>query len=512
LRCGLVVGAGGIASWKAGAMPQHHDGLTADPAHVAADRLRPASPGPGDSPVFILTASRSGSTLLRVILDSHPRLACPPETGITSGCMQLAMTCDVLENAGASSQAADDPGALPPAIRAAVRAAVDRAYGYYLAQRGKQRWCDKSLDSHMYAELMAQVYPDAKFICLFRHCMDVIASGVEACPWGLQRYGYDPFVAEYPGNSVAAIGSYWLSCAQAILSFQDAYPGSCHRVRYEDLVTAPEETVAGILSFLGEEQAPGITQACFDTPHEVNGPADGKLWFTSAVTSRSMGRGTIVPAGALPEPVRGPVNQALGRLGYRPVDDHWNAAVSGTDPRLSPPPAPAHRPAPDRVSGHGEVEAAAALITALLRSQPSHKLREIADYWPTVAGKTIGILVEDGSHGRAELRQTFPLASAHDAAARPPGPVADGAEGEAVAATITASPATWQSLLAGSSNVVTELSAGRIRSVGSSDDHGHPDCIQGHHPSGALRAVAALLGLSKIPVAHAPGATGAPGL
>ena len=25
----------------------------------------------------------------------------------------------------------------------------------------------------------------AKFICLHRHPMDVIASGIEACPWGL---------------------------------------------------------------------------------------------------------------------------------------------------------------------------------------------------------------------------------------------------------------------------------------------------------------------------------------
>ena len=31
-------------------------------------------------PVFILTASRSGSTLLRFILDTHPDFACPPET------------------------------------------------------------------------------------------------------------------------------------------------------------------------------------------------------------------------------------------------------------------------------------------------------------------------------------------------------------------------------------------------------------------------------------------------
>jgi Sulfotransferase family len=470
--------ADGLDPWQAGAMPA------------------------GDSPVFILTASRSGSTLLRVILDSHPRLACPPETSITSVCMQLAMTCDVLENAAAALPDGDSEE-LPPVIRAAVRAAVDRAYGHYLAERGKQRWCDKSLDSYQHAELMAQIYPDAKFICLFRHCMDVIASGVEACPWGLQRYGFDPFVTQYPGNSVAAVGSYWLSCAHAILSFSDDHPGSCYRVRYEDLVTAPEQTVAGILSFLGEEQAPGITQACFDTPHEVNGPADEKLWFTSAVTAASMGRGTVVPASGLPESVRAAVNHMLGRLDYRPVDDHWNDAASGTDPRLSSPAAPPPEPVSDGGPGRGEAEAVAALISSRLRARPGHKLREIADAWPELAGKIIGIVIEDGG-GRRELRQAFPSDSVRGEDAQPPGP-------EAVVAAITACPATWRSLLDGSTNLVTELSSGRIRCVGSADGHGHTDCIQGHHPTGALRGVAVLLGISKIPVAGTHVATVAPG-
>jgi len=31
-----------------------------------------------EQPVFILTASRSGSTLLRLILDTHPAFSCPP--------------------------------------------------------------------------------------------------------------------------------------------------------------------------------------------------------------------------------------------------------------------------------------------------------------------------------------------------------------------------------------------------------------------------------------------------
>jgi hypothetical protein len=33
-------------------------------------------------PVFVLCNGRSGSTLLRFLLDAHPDLACPPETNL----------------------------------------------------------------------------------------------------------------------------------------------------------------------------------------------------------------------------------------------------------------------------------------------------------------------------------------------------------------------------------------------------------------------------------------------
>jgi hypothetical protein len=37
---------------------------------------------PSTAPTFILATSRSGSTLLRFIIDSHPDFACPPETQV----------------------------------------------------------------------------------------------------------------------------------------------------------------------------------------------------------------------------------------------------------------------------------------------------------------------------------------------------------------------------------------------------------------------------------------------
>lgn len=442
-----------------------------------------------EPPVFILTASRSGSTLLRFILDSHPDLACPPETGIGGAFAGLARTWDVLENAeSGQKRPVGEPVSLSRDALLAVREAVDRAFAHYLAGRQKRRWCDKSLDSFQHAELIAQVYPEAKFICLFRHCMDVIASGVEVCPWGLHRYGFDPFVTQFPGNSVAAIGSYWQSCARTIMAFADSHPQACHRVRYEDLVTAPEQTAAEIFGFLGAGQVPGIAEECFRIAHEGGGPGDEKIWFTTGVSARSIGRGVSVPAGALPAPLRDGINETLGQLGYRMVDDDWNSAVGPVDPRAGD--VPANGPAgPDRA----ELDALLAALSARLDSCGSAAWQKIIADWPSVAGVTALLVVQDrhGAHG--ELRLRFPADGTASAGAGY-SVVADG-DGEPSALMI-ASPETWWSVLSRDANLVTEILAGRLRCVNKLDGH--------RIRSASIHAVATLLGAAQIPVARVP--------
>ncbi|HEV2376080.1 MAG TPA: sulfotransferase [Streptosporangiaceae bacterium] len=468
------------------------------------------------SPVFILTASRSGSTLLRFILDSHPDLACPPETSIASVCAGLARTWDILESAGSGSgRPVHEALPLPPHAAVAVREAIDRVYGRYLQRRGKKRWCDKSLDSFQFAELITQVYPEAKFICLYRHCMDVIASGVEVCPWGLHRFGFDPHVAQYPGNSVAAIGSYWLSVCQAVLGFEEKFPQLCHRVRYEDLVTRPEETATAVFDFLGLSQVPGIAQSCFETPHEGEGPGDEKIWFTNRVTSGSMGRGVTVPVGALMPPIRQAMNETLDKLGYRQVDDQWNATLDRFDPRADSAPMP-------QTAGAGHQDELTSAVTAISDRVAAHGdagLREASRRWPTVAGSTVALVVQSPRGYHEELRLTFHSSVLPPAPHVPNGDNSDlgaggtftggvpvnGTNGEAETragdsdepvAQIIAAPATWLSLLEGGANFVTELTSGRLRCVNKRDGH--------RIRSDEVHAVATLLGMTRIPMARNP--------
>jgi hypothetical protein len=444
-------------------------------------------PTDGGPPVFILTASRSGSTLLRFILDSHPDLACPPETLIGSTCVAMINLFGSLENSRSAER--PDVHALPevsPEGLKAIREALDTAYGRYLGQRGKRRWCDKSLDTYQFAHLILKVYPEAKFICLVRHCMDVIASGVRICPWGVSRHGFDPFVAQYPCNSVAAIGAYWLSCNTAILDFLDRNPDRCVPVRYEDLVTTPSDVIARILAFIGASPSPGLARACFAVPHDSRGPGDERIWFTDRVSAESMGQGVNVPTIALPPEMRASINKILARLKYRTVDDAWQSAVGAIEPRADAQAGPGIQAgATDGDDVSGAVESAVRALRGRLESGPATMNRTILSQWPTVAGVTVRLVAESPAGDHAEVSWRF----GDGDGTNPPAMSPNGANGTPLMA---ASPATWMSLLERRANITDEIVTGRLRCFNPNDSH--------RIRSDEVHAIGALLGLARVPV------------
>ena len=130
------------------------------------------------APIFIIASARSGSTLLRFLLDSHPSIACPPETNLVEACAALCNVARVLST---------DCGSSPLGAQGIeqARTAIESLLGEYSRSRGKIRWCDKSLVSVLHADILGSIWPCAQFLCLYRHCMDVVYSGIQASPWGL---------------------------------------------------------------------------------------------------------------------------------------------------------------------------------------------------------------------------------------------------------------------------------------------------------------------------------------
>lgn len=313
---------------------------------------------------LIVGAARSGTTLTRLLLDAHPAIGCPSEAGLPGLMAHMVRVWSTVNADELGRSAQGDPGLrdgegdaparweqpagqsgeqrgllradsrerdeLPESARQWVVRAVQAPMTEYCARGGKRIYCDKSLDSVHHLELVRQLFPDARMLLVFRHVMDTVASGIEASPWGFQAYGYAPYVQASPGNAVAGLASYWLDQVRGALSWEKEHPEICHRVRYEDLVLAPEKTVTGIQRFLAVEEDLSVLAGAFDR-EPPRGPGDYKVEHTTSIHPASIGHGKRVPVTMLPPKLLKALNEQLEALGYEPLDRGWNTAERVVD-------------------------------------------------------------------------------------------------------------------------------------------------------------------------------------
>jgi hypothetical protein len=352
--------------------------------------------GASASPVFVMCTGRSGSTLLRLVLDAHPELGCPPELKLPEVVSRLTTLWSAMENLPLAPGGGNGASGIPEAALAGIRHTADLIVGPYLARRGKVRYCDKNLGTELYADALLSVFPDAKFVCLHRHPMDMIASGIEACPWGLANYGFEPYVAGAPGNSVLALSRYWADHTAAILGVEERYPGKCHRVRYEDLVDDPDTVADGIYEFLGLPPVDDVSALIFSGERERFGAGDFKIWNTSQITAESVGRGWTVPVNLM-APQIAIVNQLADRLGYIRVDDNWGAAARPGDLRVAADGQAAPRPGPAHAAA-GPVPPGSLLVSERLQNGLRRMGEEFSSDWkPYCDGPFLMVALAPGS-------------------------------------------------------------------------------------------------------------------
>lgn len=293
---------------------------------------------------LVVGAARSGTTLTRLLLDAHPDVSCPAEPGLPALMGHMARVWDPIDGD-------DTPDGLSSAGREWTTNAVRKVMEAYCAPKGARLYCDKSLDSVAHLELVRELFPELRVVLVFRHVMDTIASGVEASPWGFQAYGYGPYVQVWPGNSVAALASYWRDHVRTALAWEQRHPECCHRVRYEDLVLAPEATVSGMQRFLGLDEDLSVLRGAFDRERVV-GPGDYKAEFKDRVDPSSIGHGKRVPVDMVPAELLESVNEQMVALGYPALNESWNRTSRPVDG-----------------GGHGQV--AEQLASLMVRPRPA---------------------------------------------------------------------------------------------------------------------------------------------
>lgn len=307
-----------------------------------------------NAPVFILSHERSGSTLLRWIVDSHSQVCSPAQ-------VYLGRLCEHLHTAvhytlGQSGNFADE-AARAAFVRGEVRRVVDEIMGRYAAEKGKTLWCDKSTLNLDHLERLAEIFPDARFLCLYRNCMDVAQSCLKFNALGFMDE-LAPYVARHPTNLVTAMAASWLDKSGRMLRFETAHAGACHRIRYEDLVARPKEILPAVFTFLGLEWEPELIERVFTQEHDA-GDGDIKLRFSRRISADSIGKGRSLPDTVLRGELREKVDQLHGLLGYPSLDAYYGQ-----------PPAAAEAAAPREEAGDFDLCAFMAAAKARLADLP----------------------------------------------------------------------------------------------------------------------------------------------
>jgi hypothetical protein len=200
----------------------------------------------------VVGAGRSGTTLLRLMLDAHPRLAIPPEThfiprlaeAFPEGELTGEGFAAALESErrwgdfglDAAELAAELGDARPVRLADALRA----FYAAYARARGKERWGDKTPGYSAAMVTIQGLLPEAHFIHLIRDGRDVAVASAE-------RNGR-------PLRKTIRVWGRHVSDARA----QRVRLRHYTELRFEDLVSEPEAQLRRLCEYLDLEWDPAM--------------------------------------------------------------------------------------------------------------------------------------------------------------------------------------------------------------------------------------------------------------
>lgn len=202
-------------------------------------------------PIFVGGAGRSGTTLLRVILDSHPSICCGPELKVTPTICQTWY---------------DFQSAYLPILKEYLLTPADlqKMFGDFLlglmekyrSQSGKPRIAEKSPNNVFFFQHLHFLFPASPLIQVIRDGRDVVCS-LLTMNWMNPKTGERLGYTRDAGKAAA----YWANCVRAgrnatqhVASLRSRY----HEIRYEDIVAQPETTLQKLFAFLEEPWDPAV--------------------------------------------------------------------------------------------------------------------------------------------------------------------------------------------------------------------------------------------------------------
>ena len=248
-----------------------------------------------NSPIFIVGTERSGSNLLRLILNAHSRISVPHPPHIMRYFSPLSPYYEPLAQARNIRRLVEDvlrlvrlhifPWSTVPSVDFVLKTLRRRElfdvcvaiYEWHARFEGKPRWGCKSTFMIDHVETIATRIPSAKLIWLIRDPRDVAASSIDSvfgpCTPLLTARLWSRQQCEGIERGSAYESKNWL------------------RVRYEDLASDPERITDKICNFVGEAFEPAMLDF-FTTRQARLGASLSRSWRLTAAPIQSTSVGS----------------------------------------------------------------------------------------------------------------------------------------------------------------------------------------------------------------------------
>jgi protein-tyrosine sulfotransferase len=211
-------------------------------------------------PIFIVGVPRSGTTLLRVLLDSHSKIACGPESPwlarapLSIKNLYTFMSADkfgYVRNYGISKND----------FKQQVAELINNLFMKYASIHGKTRWAEKTPDHSLEIPFLSDLFPEANFIHIIRDGRDVACSTsilsderIAISKWHSENILLDE--DKVVANTIQNAALRWKIWTEKI--DQSLKHLRYINIKYENLISSPDQELQKVLNFIGENYEPAM--------------------------------------------------------------------------------------------------------------------------------------------------------------------------------------------------------------------------------------------------------------
>jgi protein-tyrosine sulfotransferase len=270
--------------------------------------------------IVILGMPRSGTTLLRRLLDAHPVICCPPETNLLSAAARFlreetfagGVAIGVLSGLSFA-------GIAEQVVVARLRELVFGFLQDICRQSRKKRWAEKTALNIFHLDQIELLGSGScRFLCLVRHPLDVVCSIKELTDkMAMYVAELHAYIRQHPAP-LEAFAHAWVEMHARLRRFVSDHPNDCLMLKYEDLVHSPAGELQRVFDFLGEvADVPAVLSHALQGTESI-GLGDWKTYERRAVHTGSVGRWRHLPPSTLHRLVN-IIAAELELAGYPPI-------------------------------------------------------------------------------------------------------------------------------------------------------------------------------------------------